>query len=559
MLTVSSIAQAKTGTGKTLAFLMPIVQRILKDRALERRSYGQADVDIRALIISPTRELAEQIAVEAKKVVSATDVRVQTAVGGSAKREGLQRIRREGCHILVGTPGRIKDVVSDPYSGVDLQNIEVFVLDEADRLLDIGFAPEIEEIQSYMPPRSEKDRQTLMFSATVPRSVVGLVKQTLRPDFKFIRTSNPNETPTHERVPQKVVIARGLENRLPAIFELAYKSIKAHEEDPENNMPFKAILYFGSTSEVSLSHEIFQNMRGSVGESSSSRFRHPLAPAEIIEMHSKLTQQQRTRNSARFRTAKSALLFSSDVTSRGMDFPDVSHVIQLGLPNKEDDYIHRLGRTGRAGKPGQGWLIIQDQNLREFKRGLGAELPIQKDDSLKTASLDMKEPSNIPSELAGILQMVHDGVKATPYMTKAQAYMSMFGVLKQAGYRDSQDMVDALNNLARYGWALEELPPVPAALASKLSLGRVSGLNIQSRSSFDDRRGGLSDRGRGGQDSFLKNRDPFAQDEEFGGRGGGGYGGGSRDRGDFGRGSYGGGSRDRGGFGGRGGFNRDRF
>src|SRR5436190_15115508 len=133
------------------------MQKILKDRTLETRSrFGRTRsnaADIRALIISPTRELAEQIAVEAQKVAQKTGVIVQTAVGGTRKREGLLRIQREGCHILVGTPGRLIDIFSDPTSGVGAPKLNALVLDEADRLLDIGFAPDIEQLQSYLPDR----------------------------------------------------------------------------------------------------------------------------------------------------------------------------------------------------------------------------------------------------------------------------------------------------------------------------------------------------------------------------------------------------------------------
>lgn len=474
------IAQAKTGTGKTLAFLMPVIQHILKDKRLGRRSHGRAPVDIRALIISPTRELAEQIATEARKVVSSTDIRVQTAVGGTGKREALQRLKREGCHLLIGTPGRVQDLISDEYSGVDLRHIETFVLDEADRLLDIGFAPDIERIQSFMPNREERDRQTLMFSATVPREVVSLVRQTLKPGFKFVRTTDPNEVPTHERIPQKVVFTRALENRLPAIFELAHKAIKAHEQDAQNNMPFKAIVYFPSTAEVSLAAEAFSNMRGSLDGSSASNFAHPLAPARIIEIHSRLTQAQRTRNAAMFKTSKSAILFSSDVTARGMDFPDVSHVIQLGLPRNDDDYIHRLGRTGRAGKSGEGWLIVQEEQMRDFRRGLGAQLPIKEDGSVKSAGADLSvDLADVPSDVQPFVKFVLDGMKATPFPQKAQAYAAMFGILQSHGYRHKQDLVDDLNNLARYGWGLEELPRVNPGLVEKLGLSKTTGLNIQ--------------------------------------------------------------------------------
>lgn len=143
-----------------------MLQNIISvDPALERRSekYNASAADIRAIIISPTRELAEQIAVEAKKLVQGTGVVVQTAVGGSAKRYHLDLMKRQGCHILVGTPGRINDIFSDDHTGVRAPNLSAFVLDEADRLLDQGFAPAIEEIQSHLPDRRKVDRQTMLF------------------------------------------------------------------------------------------------------------------------------------------------------------------------------------------------------------------------------------------------------------------------------------------------------------------------------------------------------------------------------------------------------------
>ena len=185
-----------------------------------RRSARTGPSEIRALIISPTRELAEQIAVEAKKVAFGTGLSVQTAVGGTQKRAGLAKIQQEGCHLLIGTPGRLKDILSDPWTGVSAPKLNTLILDEADRLLDQGFAPDVEEIQSLLPDPTKVDRQTLMFSATVPREVMQMVRQTLKPDFKHVNTVREDEVPTHHRVPQKLVYTRGLENSLPALLEL---------------------------------------------------------------------------------------------------------------------------------------------------------------------------------------------------------------------------------------------------------------------------------------------------------------------------------------------------
>ena len=559
------IAQARTGTGKTLAFLMPIVQRILRDPNLERRSSGHerraSAGDIRALIISPTRELAEQIAVEAKKIVHNTAVKVQTAVGGTQKSMHLRLMQREGCHILVGTPGRIQDLLSDQYSGVRLDNIEVFVLDEADRLLDIGFAPAIAEIQSFMPPREKSPRQTLMFSATVPKEVVSLVRQTLRPDFKFIRTVDPDESPTHVRIPQHVTFLRGLENQLPAILELATNCIAAYKTEPQNNMPFKAIVYFSSTAEVNLAYNVFEHLRSPAAPGGSRMFTpHPLEPTRILEMHSKLSQAERSRNSQAFRNAESAILFSSDVTARGMDFPNVSHVIQVGLPRSADDYIHRLGRTGRAGRDGEGWLMLQEDEEHSYRRYLAkGALNIKENNSLKTATLDMSHASQLPQNIADILNMIQGGVKATPRAVKVAAYQGMLGVLSSGsgGARSKQDIIDLLNALARYGWGMEKPPALSSNLVSKLGYSRCRGIEIDDSYSEDRRGRGFGDRnggfggGRGARKDEFNPRDPFGKEPIGMGSGGsrsGGFGGRSSGFGDRGgdrggRGGFGSGSR----------------
>jgi superfamily II DNA/RNA helicase len=190
LLTSNSVAQARTGTGKTLGFLLPTIQNILRanPELAHRQRYSRArPSDIRAIIISPTRELAEQIAVEADKLCYATDLRVQVAVGGSNKRMMLNKMQREGCHLLVATPGRLNDLLTDPYSGVRADKTTTLVLDEADRLLDDGFSTEIEAIIDLLPNRDHVDRQTLLFSATMPREVMHLVRRTLKPNFHFFK------------------------------------------------------------------------------------------------------------------------------------------------------------------------------------------------------------------------------------------------------------------------------------------------------------------------------------------------------------------------------------
>lgn len=542
------IAQAKTGTGKTLAFLIPILQRMIgEDPNLARPSYRQprttAD-DIRGVIISPTRELAEQIAEEARKVVKGTSIVVQTAVGGTQKRQMLQQMQRQGCHLLVGTPGRLSDIFQDEHSGVAAPNLKAFVLDEADRLLDQGFWPDIQQFMKLIPDRSQMDRQTLMFSATIPKEVVHIVRQTLKPGFQFVRVmGGEQDAPTTERVKQNLVIMRGFENQLPALMELAKRQVDAHKADPETNRPFKAIVYFRSTAEVGLARSIMSNLsHGGPAERDAFGMavrgaKHPLDPLRIFHIHSRLTQAQRTVAAENFRNATNAILLSSDVTARGLDFPNVTHVIQMGAPQDRESYIHRIGRTARAGKEGEGWIFVTDHEVNEVDRML-RNIPIDEDTSLASAMADMSDTSAEEDPQAPIA-MVRNAAKAVSRAEKALVYNIYVAAKGSSG--NKRRHIAACNAMAANAWGMTEPPAFARSRAQKLGLAGIPGMNIvddsmmppeQDRDSFGDRSGG-----------------------RFGGRGGGGFGGRSGDRGGgFGGRSGGGfGSRDGGGFGGRGG------
>ena len=521
-----SLAQARTGTGKTLAFLIPLLQNIISvdpnlEQPARRSSLRGSSDDIRAIIISPTRELAEQIAVEAKKVTRGTGVIVQTAVGGSRKAEGLQRIKREGCHILVGTPGRLNDILSDPYSQVRAPNLSAFVLDEADRLLDQGFAPDIKAIQDLLPDRRERDRQTLLYSATVPREVMQIVRKTMKPDFEFVRTVQEGEQQTHEKVPQKIVNVGGFENLMPALVELCTRETPGESDSAESPaMPMKAIVYFGSTAEVSLAAAVLQTLQNSNRNGSQQQ---PFRLGRIIEIHSKLTQGQRTYAADSFRRAKSGILLSSDVTARGMDFPNVTHVIQIGSPPSQEQYVHRIGRTARGDKTGEGWMLATNLEYREIRRKL-ADMPLKPDETLETAKVDMKKDAQLPEHTAQILTAVQEATKQVPRGLKVGSYMACLGVYSYVSSK--QKLIDALNDRATYGWGMQEPPKVGHGLAVKLGLNRLEGIVI----GHEERE--LSDRGRPNS----------GQGRSFGDRERGGFGGRSFDRG----------SRDdRGGFGGR--------
>ena len=557
------IAQARTGTGKTLAFLLPILQNIisrdpaLAQRNLSRRGPRTTADDIRALIISPTRELAEQIAEEAKRLVKGTSVIVQTAVGGTQKIAGLRAIQREGCHVLVGTPGRLKDILSDSYSRVEAPELDALVFDEADRLLDQGFWPEIQEIMRMLPTAPEHDRQTMMFSATVPREVVDLVRSTLKPGFQFVKTVRDDEEPTHARVPQYLVKTNGFENKLPALVELVNSATEASKQP--DGKPFKAIVYYNSTAEVTLASSALRGLKlptpaDQPDAFGGSRTPHPWQPTKIFEIHAKLSQQQRTAAADAFRRCETGILMSSDVTARGMDFPNVTHVIQMATPPSREQYVHRIGRTARAGKEGQGWLIISGDEVNEARQRLHG-LPLKKDESLSTASLDLTKPAQVPAAAGKALEMVRHGMRAVTMSEKVRSYQALLGVYAWLG--NKQTLVNAMNNLAQFGWGMQQPPMISPALAQRLRIERIPGIRLGTEASLNDDGPGGSGGMRGGfggsrGGGFGGGRGGGG----FGGRSGGGREGGYGDRSGGGReGAFGersGGSRE-GGFGGRGG------
>ncbi|KAL1594549.1 hypothetical protein SLS60_010309 [Paraconiothyrium brasiliense] len=454
---VDVIAQAKTGTGKTLGFLIPIVQRILQnDPTLAERARGYkraSPSDIRAIIISPTRELAEQIAVEAKKLVAGTGLIVQTAVGGTQKKAMLMKTQREGCHIMVGTPGRLNDILSDPYSRIRAPQLNALVMDEADRLLDQGFTAEIDEIKTHLPDPEEVERQNLMFSATLSREVVDLVRSTMRPGFHFAKCVDENEAPTHERVPQKLVGLQGFENMTPALYELV---LREHQKGQSpDGRPFKAIVYFNSTAEVTLAASVFYKLAGGFKRDK------PLHGMRSFEIHSKLSQAARTRAADEFRFCKSGVLLSSDVTARGMDFPNVTHVIQVGLPRDRESYIHRIGRTARAGKEGEGWLFLAPFEQGEYRKRLRG-LNLQPDNSLETAQVDMTAQSEIPGNVADLIQQTVEAHGKVYPDQLADAFRGLFGSYQW--YSDKQGLLEGANRLAEFGWGMEQPPPPPSSL-----------------------------------------------------------------------------------------------
>jgi len=275
----------------------------------------------------------------------------------------------------------------------------------------------------------------------------------------------------------------------------------------EGQKPFKAIVFFNTMLEI----EMAQTVLNDVLRQQSN--------IPVLSIHSQLTQNQRTQNANVFRNMKSAILIGTDVVARGLDFPSVTHVIQVGLPRPpiRESYIHRIGRTARAGKEGIGWIFVTDGEARAASRDLRG-LPLKRDDSLETAAVDMASDYDLSAQGKAVLDKVKAAYKRVGRETFAKVYSAY--LTNVAPGLSKTEAVERVNRLAKLGWGMSSTPPIPAARASKLGLSGVPGLVI-GNSMFDDRAG---DSGFGG------GRGGYRSNRSYGGtfdrRSPGGYGGG---------------------------------
>ncbi|KAK9312374.1 P-loop containing nucleoside triphosphate hydrolase protein [Lipomyces starkeyi] len=354
----SALVQAKTGTGKTVAFMIPVIQGVY-DILSEREDVERRIRKPVALVISPTRELAYQISDEAKKlcsiIPSAERPVIKTVVGGVSRRMEEQKVFRSGgVDILVATPGRLLDYLQeDPKR---FGNVQIKVYDEADRLLDQGFAREISEIRSRLE-RVTKIKQMLMFSATVGKGVVGIAEQELGKNYKFVRTTSKDDVPTHLSVPQSLVLV----DKLSDHFEPLVSMLRRHLDKALTGPPFKAVVFLRTGKEVDHYHFLLYHL-----------LRNYDIP--IIPISSRLSQAARSRNLEKFKASATSILVASDVVARGVDVKNVTHVFQVGRAMGTEQYIHRVGRTGRAGKSGQGILILSKKESDFYKSLKGMQI-----------------------------------------------------------------------------------------------------------------------------------------------------------------------------------------
>lgn len=306
------VGKAQTGTGKTAAFLISMMDDFLRNPIEEKRYMGEP----RGLIIAPTRELVMQIAEDAKLLAKYAGLSVQVLVGGMDQHKQRQKLENELVDILVATPGRLIDFAGS--NDVHLDQTEVLVIDEADRMLDMGFIPQVRRIVQ-MTPRNE-NRQTLFFSATFTSDVERLVERWLH---KPIRIEIEPDNMAADSVEQRVYILASDEK-----YALLKRVI-------ENENAESLIVFANRRDEVKRLYEKLKRDGIAVG----------ILSGEV-------PQQKRVSTLERFKSGQSKVLVATDVAGRGIHVDGISHVVNYTLPEEPEDYVHRIGRTGRAGKTG---------------------------------------------------------------------------------------------------------------------------------------------------------------------------------------------------------------
>jgi ATP-dependent RNA helicase RhlE len=323
------VGAAQTGTGKTAAFTLPLLQRI-----------GRGDGAPLALVVTPTRELAAQIDRVASEVCKHTGQRAAAIVGGVKYGPQIAPVKA-GVELLVATPGRLIDLVDR--GDVNLKHIQVLVLDEADRMLDMGFWPSVRKILSFLP----KERQNLLFSATISEEVTTIVSRMLH-DPAFVEIAVRGTT------------AEGIDQAIMPVEQSQKPDLLAAVIEEKG--ADRVLVFTRTKARADLVRTILDK-KG----------------LRVAVMHADRTQQQRDSALERFREGKVDVLVATDIIARGIDISDIDHVVNYDVPENPEDYVHRIGRTGRAGASGYALTLVgpdEITQLREIEYLLGKILPV---------------------------------------------------------------------------------------------------------------------------------------------------------------------------------------
>ncbi|KAF8156876.1 P-loop containing nucleoside triphosphate hydrolase protein [Crassisporium funariophilum] len=563
------LVKAKTGTGKTMAFLIPAIEARLQDidrhveQSLVDSGIAPSPVDkakatmryakdhVGTLIISPTRELATQIAVEASNLTAHHQgFQVRILLGGESRYKQISQWQGRK-DIVVATPGRILDLLaSEPEFEAALKHTKLLVLDEADTLLHMGFREDIERLKSYLPPSPE--RQTFLFSATVSSAIQQVAKSTLSSSHRFVNCVSKDDSPVHDHIPQYHTVVPKPEQTLPHLLRLI-----TQDQLTAKGLS-KIIVFFSTTKMVQMFSDFLRDAGPTVLPSGRA--------TRIYEMHSKRDMNKRISTSKAFRadTSGNAILVTSDVSARGVDYPGVSRVIQMGLPADADMYIHRVGRTGRGNnKTGRGDLVISPWEMN-FLRSKLHKVPLKPltVSDLESQTKELVEEADAAKGTGHTHALKLSEIEPTAtavgarvdFETASETFMSQIGFyvgrMEDLGLQ-REEVVTGLQTWIKDVCSMDRAPHISPNMMQKLGLG---GRGFSSRGSSSRGGGGgfagrsWEGRGRQGEKSFGGERSRGFGERSAGGSGGfgerssggsGGFGRSSGGSGGFGRSSYG--------------------
>ena len=454
---IDVLAKAKTGTGKTFAFLVPTFERLALGNA--RVPLAEGVDPVRALVLSSARELGTQIVTQAEKLAAAMpQCNVETVMGGASvtpQRERLDPsiVERFSAQyggpvdLMVATPGRlIEHLHTTSGFGARLAGVEVLVLDECDMLLDGGFQRDIEEIIGALP----SSRQTLCFSATVPDKMLAVMGLALRSDHVVVDCVGEVTADSHAKIVQRVVV-HPLERSLVTLYALIREEMAHHPGS------YKIMAFLPTARQAQFSTAVLKEMG-----------------LDVLEIHSRRTAGERTYASDTFREHTKQILLSSDVSARGVDYPDVSLVLQVGAPATRDVYVQRIGRTGRAGASGAATLL-----LCEYEKGFLS--------ALKGLPIEQVGSTDLGS--AEELRTVHEAATRVDDEVASQTYrawiMAMNGQRKALKWSKA-DIVTNANLYAREVMGRTAIPALPRKTAVECALVGLAGLVIEEEPSAAD-------------------------------------------------------------------------
>ncbi|KAF9281169.1 ATP-dependent RNA helicase [Mortierella alpina] len=411
------LGAAKTGSGKTIAFLIPAVELLYKLKFKPRNGTG-------VVIISPTRELALQIFGVAKDLLKYHNQTFGIVIGGANRKAEADKLAK-GVNLLVATPGRLLDHLQNT-KGFVFKNLKALVIDEADRILECGFEDEMKQIIKLLP---KENRQSMLFSATQTTKVTDLARMSLKAGPLYINVDEKKDTATADGLEQGYVICES-DKRFLLLFTFLKKNLKK-----------KVIVFFSSCNSVKYHAELLNYI-----------------DIPVLDLHGRQKQQKRTTTFFEFINAPTGILLCTDVAARGLDIPAVDWIIQFDPPDDPRDYIHRVGRTARAGTSGKSLLFLLPSELGFLR-------------FLKHAKVPLNEYQFPSSKISNVQSQLEKLVEKNYYLNKSardgyRSYLQSYASYAQKGTFDVNKL-DLVKVAKAFGFSV---PP-----KVNISVGSVKG------------------------------------------------------------------------------------